>query len=980
MADIDLNTKTDIPLLNSGALRVHLAISDPSKELTPTSTDLFSLDFSAGGNFSFGAQDSFKLGIDAKTKTRLAALWNTSAPERLMLLDNYGLKDYFDAGAHSERLLLLLDVGGSADLDFGGKFKYLNLLNADFSLQAGADASYTLLRSYGASTPAGALIKDFFKGLRLPANIDQPLAEDEVLIFEYGGYLNLGASLGVGYEIGGSQDINISALQFVEKYNFSLMAKIGLSAKVAGRFRVEVRPGADKGWAHIVVRKQRTHATSVAADVKAGVTIESEDFPQSANDFLSALIGLNSKNWLNLFDQVRKYTDFNQLELYLDNLAKSFIETFTNKAFKELEDQAKFNEVLNQIRQIVDAYKEVGDHAVTLFDKYFDVAKNAVDGKLEQALTAIKAATSWDAVREKINKDPIGSIIGEVVDQLTEGDPLGWMLGQIQLGTVSVDSLDEIKKRADKVLALIQDAVHQKIRDFIALAKSKFPLDGLVNELRPFLDPAKLQSLAERRLYGFAERLIGQGIKELKASELGRAVDRLHKVLDAVNDFNTKLRAKVEEALNQSFEFHLHAEHNRSTDEHALLDFELDLTKDKGKELMRAAGKGDFAQVLAQYQTGVVKLHEGVLSHKVTRESKFSVDVVGWHFGAHYQGLDRLITQTEQQIIPERDGVLTIITTIDLEKEKERINRHRERLYTNLLLRFLGESQGAVDFDPDNKLYLVDAITGMSANYRFVIHDPDTDQGELARYLDFADDFGLTQTEDGAFAALTPLLPTDPHGHFGDITVSYEVRFTEQGLRSLFTKAVTTNDVDYIRYILRLIVLANSTNKGATRADRAWAYWTPAVHDLWVKLGPSAFTNVTLNRTFDKIAPSPLKNLKSPASVKLPQSELLQLHRLYTVEQNLVEGIITLTDLVRPKFGQPPAKVNPAVFEQRLGKFGEALQRFDSIDGGDNTIFALFDKLIQRNMGDTPFRNSSLNLEATLNGDTKKLRLIAPVT
>ena len=124
------------------------------------------------------------------------------------------------------------------------------------------------------------------------------------------------------------------------------MAKLGLTGGVAGRFRIEVRPGAN-GWAHVVVRKSRDKRFSIAADVTAGATFESEGLPGSADDFVSALVGLNSKNWLQLFNQVESLTDFNSLRLYLDKLAQGFVEDLaallaigvrTGEAFDDAQD------------------------------------------------------------------------------------------------------------------------------------------------------------------------------------------------------------------------------------------------------------------------------------------------------------------------------------------------------------------------------------------------------------------------------------------------------------------------------------------------------------------------------------------------------------------------------------------------------------------------------------------------------------------
>jgi hypothetical protein len=964
MSNIELK-KTDIPFWfgGDGTLKVNVNVIDPTKPIPPTDNDILSVDFSIGGSqpFSIGANDSFKFAVGASGGARFVPLWASSSAERLKLLDDYGLHGYFDNGLHSGLVLLLLKIGAKAEASLSAKFKYLNL-TADALLSAGADGNYTLIRSFPTNTTAEDLVKKFLKSLRLPANVHGPLDPDEVIAFDYGGYVQFKGSLGFGYEMSGSSSFEINQLQFAEKYAFSVMAKLGIEGRVAGDFRIEVRNGSEAGWAHVVLRKQRSKSFGIAADVTAGATFEQEGLPESADDFLSAAIGLKAKNWLNMFKQVRELSDFNKLQVYLDNLAKAFIEKYTGKAFEELADHTVLDEVINKIGKVIDQYNNVGDNAVTLFDKYFDAVTGILDQKLSQALKSIKAATSWDQLKGQI--DPV---LWNVVQQLTDGDPFSWFLGKIEINGQSVNSLDEIKARADKVLDLIQNDAHEEIRKLIALAKSKFPLDAFIKELG-HIDWMTLQALTDKRLKGFVERLIGQSIAGLGNTQLGKVVTKFHNILNAVDNFKNTLFKKIKETLDQSFSVQLHTEYSRASENDALLDFELNLNTPNGQGLMKKAGHGDFGDVLAAFSSGDVKLNSGVLSHKVTRQSKFSVNITGWHLGWNYQGLDRLITEAEQRIIPEANGQLSIITTFDMQKEKER-KRNGERVYTNLLLRFIGESHGVVDFDKANEVFLVDAITRMSAKYTLVFQDPNTTEQELAQYLSFADDFGLAVSDEAALQTLEPLLLTDANGNFGDTSITYNVRFTEEGLRSLFNQPFGPTEEMFLRRTMRLIVLANYLNQGPTLTTRGWCYWTPGIQQIWAQ-GQAQFTNHS-SQTFSPIAPSPLKNLAAPAKATLDHTELVQLSTLYFIEDHMVKGMRSLANLV-----QSHQKLSPRDFEKAMGEFGSALKLYDDFDEGDNTVFAILDKLIDRYAGGQ-HRNSSLELKSTVAGQTVTQMLVA---
>ncbi|MGI8653632.1 MAG: hypothetical protein ACR2LC_00270 [Pyrinomonadaceae bacterium] len=159
MPNIEL-TKTDIPFLldGSSSLQVQANVADLDHPLAPGNEDLFNLGFNVAGGHSFaiGAQDSVKLGLEAKTSARLIPLWASSSSERLKLLESYGLSGYFDpAQNHDGRLLMLLALGAEADASVTGKYSY-SVLSVDATLKAGADAGYALVRSY----PAGTVARD----------------------------------------------------------------------------------------------------------------------------------------------------------------------------------------------------------------------------------------------------------------------------------------------------------------------------------------------------------------------------------------------------------------------------------------------------------------------------------------------------------------------------------------------------------------------------------------------------------------------------------------------------------------------------------------------------------------------------------------------------------------------------------------------------------------------------------------------------
>lgn len=951
--------------LGDGGLVVRLNVPNPLQPLAPTDADLFHVNFDLGGgkSLALGSQRGMKLGFEAETTARLAALWKESSPARLKLLDEYGLTDYFEA--NPDRVVLIFQAGANADAQVSARVRH-SLLSADARLKAGAEAGYAMLRSAPAGTTAEELVRGFFAEMRLPADVAAPLTGDQVIVFEYGGYLNFQAGVNFGYELSGAPSFAVGDLALSQKYDFSLLAKLTLGAKLLGHFKVIVRPGEDAGWARVTIRKSRAKSFSVGAVVDAAAKIETGGWPENANELLASILGLKSKNWLNLFDQISAIPNFQGLEEYLDTLARDFVGRYTEKGFDALRDRTQFDEFLARVHRVTHDYHTLGNHAVTLFDRFYDPIRKTVDERLKAALDRIQNATTWNTLTMQVNVEA-GDILWSVIQQLTDGDPFGWITGETELEAGETNSLELLRTRANQVLALVENQAHDEIRKLIALAKAEFPLDGFLEQLNDVTNLAKLQAKTGKYLTGFVERIVGQALAPLATPEADQAIARFHNALVSIQKFRDTAFDKITDALNQSFQFHLQAEYSRATADEALFDFEFDLRTEGGRKLMHEAGLGRFENVLASFDQAFVRLRKGSILTRTTRESRFAMNILGWHRQWHYEGLDRLITQAAQRIEAGANGELTAITTIDLETERER-KRQGERVYTHLLLRFVGESSGKLDFDRANRMYLIQAIQRMSARYKLVLDDPMTKPDELMKYLIFAAEFGLAASGQEAFDRMKALLPTDDQGNFGQVSLSYDVRFTEKSLQALlheqfYEGARFKPQVEQmLRRTMRLIVLVNYTQDKGDLAEIGWAYWTPEVYDNWKRLG-AAFIPQLTPKEISGIRESPIGHPRPPHNtVSLSPTQVKTLATLYNIEDSLINGMARLSTLVRDTSG----KLSPKEFERALGDFGGALSNFDGFDRGDNTLFVLFDRLIQMAGGEG--RNSSLTLTAKLDG------------
>lgn len=967
MANLQI-TKEQLPfwLRGSGTLDVSVPVSDLNKPLPRGATDLVNVEYQAQGNdkLELGRDMTLTIGIQAGSQFKVKPIWDASNPADQQLLAGFGMEHYLEN--HPDQLIFYLDSGMKGEATLGGKYQY-SALTASIQLEAGVDMRYQYLRPAPASRVLAQNLTEYFAGLRLPANVTAPPLPGEAISFEYGGKLRMAGSAGLGYELVGSPSFNVGQLQLSESYQLAVLAGLQLGADIAGRFAVEVKAAPDelgRDWAQVVVRKAKTKGLQIAADITVTASGDLRGLPDTPNELLGAALGVNAKNWLNLLGMVQEWSDFTTLESNLDDLAKRFIGEWIGKGFDELNKKEEFTAFLSRVRKVVASYDSVDQHAITLFDGYFN-RLDLLTSKLEELVQL----TSWDRLRGSV--DPT---LWDVVNQLTGGDPLGWITGTIvrQGGSglpSQANPLEMLRDRARQALDLARTEAHAEIRNVISLAKKKFGLDQFINQLKELDTPQKLQAQANERAGFFAERLIGQSIKGLEKSSLKSAFDRIHNSLTQVEGFEKNVYAKFEEAAKQSFHFGLHAEYNRRRANDVLVDVLINLSKEEGKTLMRAAGRGDFSKVLAGTSPDLVRINEAILDSRLLRESSFKINLEGWHFNWMYTGFDRVLTETEQRVQPAGNGGIIVYTTLEAKKERER-RRNGERIYTCFLVRLLGESGGKVRagnaaFSKRNQQYLIDVLAGMAANYQILLEDQSTTVEELKYYLSFAREFGLDRA--GArIDLLQNVLPSTLEKgkpNYGNVSADYRVVYSEATLQKMLGVRHDDNTGMTIRNIMRKIVLANYTQRPEKSFLSAvgWAYWTESVRKYWKQEGSNFLNHSSLSFIPDA---SPFEGLTLPVKagdgkLYLNREQISVLNTLYRIEDHLVGGIQNFYTAL-----QNPGMIEPRELESAVSGIFDALKAYDDFDEGDNTVFAVFDQLVHLADASPGVRRSTLQLAA----------------
>jgi hypothetical protein len=956
MAILPLNRK-DIPFLlgGKGELAVDTGKLRLGSAIPEDATSVLSVGFKASGEqkISLGGDDSVKLGISTAASANLTPVFSTSAggPK---LLKAAGIADFFKGRANADKVVLIFDVGASGDVSAAGSFTY-SALKASLELDAGADASFTYARALDKKLPIERLLPSFFKTMRMPEQGDRAPEAGEAIALRYGGYLKFAAEVSAGYQLAGTKAVSIGQLALSEKYDLSILGRIGLSAGVAGRFSILVTAADLQGWARVQVRRHRAKDLKIAADVTVDFKNELTNLPGDAREFLGAVLGTNAKSFLTVLDKALEQSDFDKFKASTDGLARKFVEEFIGKAFDTLASRTELQKFLTRVNAIVTSYETLEDRAITLFDRHFDKLDD-LTGFLDRidGLTGDTLA----AFRKDLNPQ-----LWTILSQLTDGDPLGFLLEQVTVRGKRLDALAELKKRAGAVRDLIQGDAHEEIRRAIALAKQSFGTDRLFRELATIDTISELQALATDKVGLFVTRLVGRSLDS--ATNLKQAFNEVRAVLGRIDAFAERLFKAFKDAANSSFKLALHAEYSRASESDALIDVLINMDQPTGAGLLAQAGRGDFVEIIATADTDRVRLQEGVFTHRTRRESAFKVNIVGWHLNYQYEGFDRVLTETEQRLIPSDQGI-TILTTATLEVERER-KRRGEAMHVDFLLRALGESANVVKSDDRTRGYLIETLSSLTARYQLNFTDEDTSPVELSDYLAFAKDLGLDR-RGAALADLEPLLPKAPNGGFGRIDAAYDVRFGEQAVAALLSvKALSAAGEASIRDAMRQIVLSNYL-KGRSIHDVAFAYATPGVFAVFQTEGFARFQAAS-QRDFAVKLSNP--DILAPASVSLDRTERIILTTLYNIENSLVGAIRDLYKLLKA------GPISPAKFEDRLGDFGSALKDFDRFDQttgeggiGTSTIFVMFDRLVRLASAGESASTSMLQLKADVNGKT----------
>ena len=577
-----------------------------------------------------------------------------------------------------------------------------------------------------------ALLQDLVSSLALPQRTGTlaslPRA-GELLVFAYGGFLDLTAGLTAGYELIGHQGLTLRDLSTVIDYGLRLKASVNVGFKLGGNFEIASRLGSDPHSVRLTVKKARAFQADFAAAFQADAIAAVKGLPGTADEFLSALLGADVRRALEIFQKIRADADLDTLQKDVDRILSKMVVNIANKWIGRALDQVSLKPFQEIVGKVVDDYRGVDQRlANTVVHLYQDYAAQGTVDRLTAALRKIIALHGRDDLARLDDADAwklLGRLGGNLTTLLSDDGALG-----------------EVQKVAQTALDFAEGRWQPRLRDLVDELKAQFDLDQLFGQLTQSATKDALLRLTDTTLQGVVERLLGMAWEKIKTSDVGKAAAELKAALDRVETFKETWYAKLGDALHQQFSLTANYAFTRATADDALIDVEIDVSTPAGQKLFETAARGRFTEVFDPANLGLLRVHRGVLTHQLTDSARIRINVLEWS----EKQLVQVISRTANSIEVQPTGLVNVFTTEA--SVKQRVERKGYELESQFLIGLAGDAtQAASTARGKHDGYLIETLRKIGVSYNLAVSDKVTTTAELsavprARRVPAADSVG----------------------------------------------------------------------------------------------------------------------------------------------------------------------------------------------------------------------------------------------
>jgi hypothetical protein len=848
----------------------------------------------------------------------------------------YGLT--VPAGRVGARVHLEGQAGGKLS---GGAPLPGGIAGFSFGLEAGSHVACDRYAEYDATMTSLALLEDLIKGLALPQRAGTPASvptPGELLVFSYGGFLDLTAGLTCGYDLIGHQGLTLRDLDAAVEYGLRLKASVNVGYKFGGDFEISACQGGGPTWVRLRVKKARSSQFDFAAAFRAEAIAAVVGLPDSADDFLAALLGADVRRALDVFQKIRADSDLDTLRADVDRILLDSVTNLANKWLGRELDQQSLKAFQAAVGKAVDDYHAAGDDTVNIVvNLYQDYAGRGAVDTLTAALQKIATLSTRDDLANL--NDPEAWAI---VTRLSGGTPAALLQDD--------NAFDSVKAIAKAALNFVQGTWQPQLKDLADELQRRLHVNKLFGDLAGYATKEGLLRLTDTALQGVAERLLGMAWDKIKASDLGKAAADLHAALEQVNTFKDAWYAKLGDALHQSFSLKANATYTRATSADTLIDVEVDVSSPEGQKLFQFAAHGQFTGVFDRPNLRIVRVHQGKLTHELIESTHLQINVLQWD----EKRLVDVMSRTTNSIEVQSTGLVNVFTTEA--SVTERIANKGYALESRFLVGLAGTaSQTARRSQADD--YLIRTLDRIGVTYNLAISNTVTSPAELTQYLDLAEYLRLIPSAPDFAATLGAQFPKG----LDAVTATYVAKYSADAIFAAFSSASNAPLRGLVRQASRYLVSAHLINASSPQSDlvtMGFAYRDPANGALYDQAGFTGFrdanSTVTIPAWFTRGA---------AREVALPSGSFIrqQLVTLYGLETSIADGLTNLDqkiDLARNRH----AAVAESDLETAARSFVDTAADINEY-GTINTFFAIFDAFVQQGGGARPA--STLILQIT---------------
>ena len=359
------------------------------------------------------------------------------------------------------------------------------------------------------------------------------------------------------------------------------------------------------------------------------------------------------------------------------------------------------------------------------------------------------------------------------------------------------------------------------------------------------------------------------------------------------------------------------------------------------------ASHGQFKELLHSYDSDVIRVHEGILTHKLKKTAHLKVNLFGWG----YSRLIDIVSETKHLIQSHAGGLLHIYNTGAAAKQMTKVGWHGniEVTASTFLLKAICQ-QLQLGQEARNGKFLAETLKDISVQYDLTVEDPKTKFNELRMYLNLAQYVGLVPDSNDYCYQLEQEFPKG----LGQVNISYVVRYDYKEVMTAFLFSETELAAE-IREIMRNYIAAKYT--GMTRTD-----WLRPVG--YAYLQKSGFQSYALPHFLNESIQVVAKLPEGKRKLRRENKQFLRL--LYRSEAKYVKRLLALDKLIDEFKDEDDVSVHVEDLEQAARDFVEMAPKIDRFR--DNAFFLVFDGLIRRRSGGKQGGRSAMVLEITPSG------------